>query len=85
LGSIFDHYRKLKIRCSKEKCNDRVGILLNNEIMNLENLNVQEMNNKEMKDANGGFIYWWVRLYGGINFGNAFPYNISGEDMPKMA
>ena len=53
--------------------------------MNLENLNVQEMNNKEMKDANGGFIYWWVRLYGGINFGNAFPYNISGEDMPKMA
>jgi hypothetical protein len=53
LGSVFDHYRKLKIRCSKEKCNDRVGILLNNEIMNLENLNVQEISKNEMKTTNG--------------------------------
>ena len=36
--------------------------------MNLTNLGVQELNAKEIMEVDGGSIYWWLELWGGLNF-----------------
>jgi hypothetical protein len=39
-------------------------------IMNLEEMGVQELNLEEQTQYNGGSIFYWVEMWGGVNFIN---------------
>tara|TARA_R110002050_G_scaffold272187_1_gene415934 strand:- start:242 stop:406 length:165 start_codon:yes stop_codon:yes gene_type:complete len=45
--------------------------------MNLEQFGVQDLNVKELEKTEGGSIFYWVEMWGGLNFINNASYGMN--------